>query len=44
MSNIFTKCLIFMFKIPKDSKDLFHGCKHDYKHCEIWHQQEVGNP
>jgi len=33
-----------MFMIPKDNKDFFHGYKHDYEHCEIWRQQEVGNP
>jgi len=35
MNNKFTKCLIFMFKIFKDSKDFFHKCRHDYEHCEI---------
>ncbi len=43
MSHRFTKCFIFLFKIPKDNKDFFHGCRHDYEHHEIWHQQEVGN-
>jgi hypothetical protein len=37
------KCLIFLFKIPKDNKDFFHKCRHDYEHHEIWHQQEMGN-
>jgi len=36
------KCLIFLFKIPKDNKDFFHGFKHDYEHHEIWHQQKMG--
>jgi hypothetical protein len=29
------KMLDFLFKILKDNKDFFHGCKHDYEHCEI---------
>jgi hypothetical protein len=33
--KLFTKCLIFLFNIPKDNKDFFHGCRHDYEHCEI---------
>ncbi len=44
MINKFMKCLIFMFKIPKDSKDFFHGCRHDLEYYEIWHQQEMCNP
>jgi hypothetical protein len=44
MNNRFTRCLIFMFKIPMDNKEFFHGYKHDYKHFEIWYQQEVGSP
>jgi hypothetical protein len=44
VNNRFTKCLIFLFKIPKDDKDFFHGCRHDYERHEICHQQEVGNP
>ncbi len=31
MNNKFMKCLIFMFKIIKDNKNFFHGCKHDFK-------------
>ncbi len=38
------KCLIFMFKIPKDNNNFFHACKHDYEHYEKWHQQKMGNP
>jgi hypothetical protein len=22
----------------------FYGCKHDYEHHEIWHQQDVSSP
>ncbi len=49
MTNKFAKCLIFVFKIPKDNKD---GCRRDYEHREYntnkrWlihnlNQQEVG--
>jgi hypothetical protein len=35
MNNKSTKCLIFLFKIPKDSKDFFHKCRHDHEHREI---------
>ncbi len=37
MNNKLMKCLTFLFKIPKDNKDFFHGCRHDYKHHERWH-------
>jgi hypothetical protein len=35
MNNIFTKWLIFLFKIVKDNKDLFYAYRHDYEHREI---------
>ncbi len=33
-----------MFKIPKDSKVFFHGCRHDFEYRETLHQQEMGIP
>jgi hypothetical protein len=45
------KSLILLLHMPKNNKDFFHRCnhlfskhRHDYEHCEIWHQQGVGNP
>ncbi len=31
VSNRFTNYLIFLFKIPKDNKDFFHWCRHDFE-------------